>query len=105
MNDYTINESSVAIYQANEITAEITLSPLDYFKDAEFYLLINPYNKGCFIEASVQNGWIDITFDRDVYKIPANLGGLEIVTIMAEIWYDTEDIEIIREYLKDVYKK
>lgn len=105
MKEYTFSESSIAIYEAIEVTAEIALSPMDYLRDIEFYLLVSPYKKGFHIEAYVNDGWIYICFERDDYKFPANYDGLNIIANMAEIWYDTEDIEIIREYVKDVNKK
>lgn len=102
MKEISVNQSSVAIYEPTEVTIDVALSPLDYLKDIEFYILVSPYKQGFHIEAYVKEGWIYITFERDDYKIEANFKGLQIISTMAEIWYDTEDIEIIREYLKGI---
>lgn len=106
MKKYTINEkSTLVIYQASELTQDIALSPLDYYGDIDAYILVAPYNQEALIEAYIKDGIIHIVFDRDVYEISADFRGLQIITAMSEIWFDTEDIEFIREYLVNINSK
>lgn len=106
MKKYTINQkSSLTIYDASELTQDIALSPLDYYGEIDSYILVSPYNQDALIEAYIKDGIIYIIFDRDDYEIPADFRGLQIITAMSEIWFDTEDIDFIREYLVNANTK
>lgn len=106
MKKYTFNqESSLTIYNPTEVTEEIALSPMEYLEDIDSYILISPYNQDALIEAHIKDGNIYIVFDRDEYEIPADFRGLQIITSMSEIWFDTEDIDFIREYIVNANTK
>jgi hypothetical protein len=106
MKKYTFNEkSTLVIYEPSEITKDIALSPMEYLEDIDSYILVSPYDQEAYIEAYVRNGNIYIVFERDEYEIPFDFRGLQIITAMSEIWFDTEDITEIREYLENINTK
>ena len=84
MNTYTFNQSSVTI--------------------AEDIIIVSPYKKES-IEALVINGEIHIEFERDNYTFPFTFQSLQTMVIMAEIFYDSEDILLVREFLVDLNTK
>ena len=84
MKTYTFNQSCVTI--------------------AEDIIIVSPYNEES-IEALLINGEIHIEFERDNYTFPFTFESLQTIVTMAEIFYDLEDISLVREFLVDLNTK
>lgn len=68
-------------------------------EESDGYIVSYPYgDSNCAIVGTYKDGLIFITFERDCYSFKLNM--LHLVGALAEIWYDTEDIDKIREHIE-----
>ena len=98
-----INPETNTLTTTNPITEESDIRNW-YFPDyelenAEGYIVCYPYgHKDAPITATYGNDFIYMTIDRDCYQFEMSF--IHLVGDIAEIWYDTEDVTLVREYLK-----
>jgi hypothetical protein len=86
-----------------ELTQEIALSPLDYYCECDNYILVYPYaHLSAPLEAlQYKSGTFSIIIDRDEYQTK----DIELVYRICEIYYDTESVIDVRDYLTKTIDK
>jgi len=67
-------------------------------EDADGYIVALPYGEKAPILATLKDKRIYVTFERDCYDFEMHF--IHLLGDLAEIWYDTEDIDMIREFIK-----
>lgn len=83
-----------------EITYEDALSPLEYC-ECDNYVLVYPYgNTDAPLEVLETRGEYSIVIDRDNYIINT----LDVLYRICEIYFDTECVTNVREYLTTITK-
>lgn len=70
-------------------------------EEADAFIVSYPFGKPYPIVAYVKNGYIQLTIDRDCYEI--ELQFIHLIGDIAEIYYETEDVTLVREYLTKYY--
>ena len=71
---------------------------LEEIEESDGYIVCYPYgDKNAPIVATFKNGIIYLTIERDCYDI--EMSSIHLVGEIAEIYYDSEDIELVRKHL------
>jgi hypothetical protein len=72
-------------------------------EESDGYIVCYPYaDKNAPIVATIKDGFVFLTIERDCYEI--EMGLVHLVGEIAEIYYDSEDIELVREHLTKYYR-
>lgn len=107
MKTYSFDTTIVNVYSQSELAEELQMfeqksfypSLMEFAESIDYTIVIHPFGDECTIDANVSNNIIDIVFDRDIYKFEFNEKGLETIARMSEIYFNTEDIVEIRNFL------
>lgn len=70
-------------------------------ENADGFIVSYPFNQPYPIVAHIQNDFIQLCIDRDCYEI--ELQFVHLIADIAEIYWDTEDVTLVREYLTKYY--
>ena len=99
------NDTVILSYDKYEETVERHTHLTDEeIEDSDGYIVVYPYGqKSAPIVSTIKGKYIYLTIDRDCYEIEKEF--IQILGDIAEIYFDTEDVTFIREYLAKNYNK
>jgi hypothetical protein len=96
MSKKTFHQSIPFVY----LTEDVALSPLE-FCECDNYVLVYPYGyTNAPLEVLENKGTYSVTIDRDEYITE----DIEVVYRICEIYFDSEDVTNVREYLNSKEK-